>query len=85
MSFQPWSPAYKALMTHGADNEESNIIREYIPSDYAWSPLTSSPLATKRLPSKEPTLTDTSLPDSLFHKLSEASEAESHRVTSNGH
>jgi hypothetical protein len=36
------------------------------------------PLAMERPPSLDSTLTDTSLPDSLFSKLSEASEAESH-------
>ena len=76
--FPAQSLTYRALMTHGVDDEELGVIREYIPSYYTWSPLTSFPLAMKRPPSQESTLTDTSLPDSLFSKLSEASEAESH-------
>ena len=65
-------------MTHDADDEEPGVIRKYIPSCYIWSPLTRFPLAIKRPPSQESTLTDTSSPDSLFFKLSKALEAEIH-------
>ena len=66
---------YSALMTCGADDEESGDIREFTPSCYTWNLLMSFPLATKHPPNQE---SDDSLPDSLFSKLSEASEARSH-------
>ena len=65
-------------MTRGPDRDDPAAIRECILSCYTRSPLTSFPLAMRRPPSQESTLTDVSFPDSLFFGLSEASEAESH-------
>lgn len=59
-------------MTRDADDEEPGVIREYIPSCYIWSSLTSFPLAMERPPSQESTFTNTSLSNSLFSELLEA-------------
>jgi len=34
VSFQPQSPTHRALMTHGAEDEDPVVIREYTPSCY---------------------------------------------------
>ena len=67
-------------MTCGAEDEEPIVIREYIPSYYTRNPFTSFLLAMERPPSQESTLTDVSFPDSLFTKISEDSEAETHVI-----
>jgi hypothetical protein len=59
----------------GIDDEELGATGEYIPPCYSGS-LTSFPLVMERPPSRRSTLTDTSAPDSLFSKISEASEAQ---------
>ena len=80
VSFLPQSPTYRTLITCGAEDEEPIVFRECIPSCYTQSPFMSFLLGMERPPSQESTLTDVSLSDSLFSKLSENSEAESHVV-----
>ena len=60
------------LTTCGTDDGEIDVYREGILEPYTLGSLTSSPLAMDRYPSQGSTLTDASVPDSLFSRLSEA-------------
>ena len=78
VSFQRLSPTCGALITRGSDDEGFGAICGQIPSYCPSSSLTSSPSAMECPPSHGSTLTDTSLPDRLFSKPSEASETRGH-------
>jgi hypothetical protein len=63
--------AYRTLIPH-ADDDDFGAQRKHIPGFRSLGSLTSPPLATDRHSGQGSTLTDTSMHDSLFSKLSEA-------------
>ena len=72
MSLHPSSPICRALIPHGVDDENTGIHRARIPESYPSDSLGSLPSAMDRSPSEGSTLTNASMHDSLFSKLSEA-------------
>lgn len=71
MSFHLPSRTCRTL-TRGTDDGEIGIYREGIPESHPLSSLTSSLSAADSVQSRGSTLTDASMPDSLFSKLSDA-------------